>query len=55
MQYEKKKCENVTKTIFDAQDIITTYEDFKECGTRPHLWLHNVAGKVIKLIASFVF
>jgi hypothetical protein len=42
-------------TIFHVKDIIVVYEGFKECGIRPHLWLHNVASKVIKPIASFVF
>jgi hypothetical protein len=41
------------KIIFGAKDIIAVYENFKKCGIWSHLWLQNVASKVIKNVISF--
>jgi len=54
MQCEKNLCENILKTIFGTKDFVVIQEDFKECGIRPHLWIQNVDGRLIKLAISFV-
>ncbi len=42
------------KTIFGTKDTLAIREDLKECGIRPHLWLQEVASRMIKPIGSFV-
>lgn len=55
MHYENNPCENVMKTIFGAKDIPNIWEDLKECGIWPHLWLHKVVDRMIKPAELFVF
>jgi hypothetical protein len=54
MYYENNLCENVMKTIFGAKDMPTIWENLKECGIWPHLWLQEVVGRMIKLACLFV-
>jgi hypothetical protein len=54
MHCENNLCENVMKTIFGAKVMLVVWEDFKECGIWPHLWLQKVVSKMIKPIRSFV-
>jgi hypothetical protein len=51
---ENSVCENVMKKIFGAKDMLAVWEDLKECGIWPHLWLQKVVGRMIKPTRSFV-
>lgn len=42
------------KTIFSAKDMPTVWEDLKECGIWPHLWLQEVIGRMIKPTELFM-
>jgi hypothetical protein len=54
MRCENNLWENVMKTIFGVKDILAIWEDLKEYGVRPHKWLQEVVGRMIKPIRSFV-
>jgi hypothetical protein len=52
MHCEKKLCENIYKKYWHKDYV--AIQDFKECGIRPHLWIQNINGWLVKLVASFV-
>ncbi len=54
MHYKKNLCENILKIIFGAKDLMIVRKDFKECGIKPHLWIQNVNGQLVKPVVSFV-
>jgi hypothetical protein len=54
MHYEKKRCENILKTIFGIKNTMAIWKDLKECRIWTHLWLQTIASGLIKLTTSYV-